>query len=308
MGAAQSGAGSADSALVLATKSSTEVAAAGRPRRYPDLPVMLANDLDRLVGMVPLVRMLGALCALLGSLAIMVCVSIGSMVLASVATVMTGLILYALFEDTRLVNALELIRRRKHDAAEVSLARIATSSRRSPWQQQRARTFLAALSWRRGDAEQSLQWIEARLAGRRPDREDPWHRWLARATHVQLLAVVGRAADARAALAKLPEPPPEEQARRVAADTALLVAFVSDDPDAVRDRLDAWEPAIRARSDGALSVALLAWANAGRGDRDRALALTRIARERDTDGLLERRYPRIWQWVERYDSGFHYGR
>lgn len=276
--------------------------------RHRDLPVMLGGELDRLVGFVQIVRLLGGLLGVLGTLAAVAGVTLGLPVLTVVSVLLSGLILYALWEDTRLASALELLRKRRHDAAEEALAAIAGSTRRSAWQRQRARTYLASLAWRRGDVEQALSWMQARLGEPRRAREEPTERWLALATEVQLLALAGHAAEAREALQRLAPPPPDERAELVEAQTALLVAFAGDDPDAVRERLDQWEGLVLARDGVGLGVALLAWANAGRGQRDRAVRLVREARQRDRGGHLARSYPRLWQWVERYDEGFHPGR
>ncbi|MCA9654080.1 MAG: hypothetical protein H6712_08750 [Myxococcales bacterium] len=276
--------------------------------RHRDLPVMLGGELDRLVGFVQIVRLLGGMLGVLGTLAAVAGVALGLPMLTVVAVLLSTLILYALWEDTRLASALELLRRRRMEAAEEALATIAGSPRRSAWQRQRARTYLASLAWRRGDVEQALSWIQARLAAPRRSREEPTERWLALATEAQLLAQAGHAAEAREALDRLPPPPPDEQAELVEAQTALLVAFVADEPDRVRGRVDEWTPMIDERDGVGLGVALLAWANAGRGERDRAIALTREVRSRDRDGHLARFYPRLWQWIERYDERYHPGR
>lgn len=276
--------------------------------RHRDLPVLQEGELDRMVGFVRIVRLLGGMLGTLGALAALAGATLGLPVLAIGATVLSTLILYALWEDTRLATALELLRRRRVVAAEAALARIAESSRRSPWQRQRARTYLASLAWRRGDVEQALHWIQARLAVPRRGREDPGDRWLAQATEVQLLAQAGHGPEAVAALEQLRPPPPDEHAELVAVQTALLVAFVRDDPDGVRDRIDGWEGMVRERDGVGVSLSLLAWANAGRGSRDRAIALVREVRQRGDHGHLARHYSRLWQWVERYRDGFHYGR
>ncbi|MEX1361712.1 MAG: hypothetical protein AB1Z98_01190 [Nannocystaceae bacterium] len=275
---------------------------------HRDLPVLLGGELERLVGFVRIVRLLGGMLGALGALATLAGIALGLPVLALVSTLISGLILYALWEDTRLASALELLRRRRTEAAQAALAKIAGSSRRTPWQRQRARTYLASLAWRRGDVEQALSWIQARLSASRRGREEPTERWLALATEVQLLAQGGHGREAREALAKLPPPPPDEQAELVAAQTALLVAFIGNEPDAVRDRLDQWDGLVQDRDGVGLGIALLAWANAERGARDRAIALAREVRQRDRDGHLARYYPRLWQWIERYEEGYHPGR
>lgn len=276
--------------------------------RHRDLPVLVEGELDRMVGMVPVVRLLGGMLGTLGALAAATSVALGLPVLTMASTLLSSLILYALWEDTRLAKALELVRRQRLGPAEAALARIAASPRRSPWQRQRARTYLASLAWRRGDVEQALQWMQARLAVPRRGREDPGERWLARATEVQLLALAGHVPEARQALSKLPPPAPDEHAELVAVQTALLVAFAADDADAVRDQLDGWDPWVRAHDGVGVCLSLLAWANAGRGARDRALALVREVEARADRGHLMRHYPRLWQWIERYGDGFHYGR
>jgi hypothetical protein len=283
--------------------------AADDPRvHHRDLPVLIDGEIDRMVGFVQIVRLLGGMLGTLGGLAVVAGAVLGMPVLTTMSALLVGLILYALWEDTRLAKALDLLRRRRTGAAESALARIAASSRRSPWQRQRARTYLASLAWRRGDMEQALQWIQARLAGPRRGREDPGERWLAQATEVQLLAQAGHVAEARKALQGLPPPAPDEHAELVAVETALLVAFVGDDPDAVRDRLDEWEPLVRTRDGVGVSLALLAWAQAGCGARDRALSLSREVAQQADRGHLGRHYPRLLQWIERYGDGLHYGR
>ncbi|MCA9709783.1 MAG: hypothetical protein KDK70_28345, partial [Myxococcales bacterium] len=168
---------------------------------HRDLPVLADGELDRMVGFVRIVRLLGGMLGTLGALAALTGITLRLPGLAIGATVLSSLILYALWEDTRLAKALELLRRRKIEAAEAALAKIADSTRRSPWQRQRARTYLASLAWRRGDVEQALQWIQARLAVPRRGREDPAERWLAQATEVQLLALAGHGVEAEGALA-----------------------------------------------------------------------------------------------------------
>ncbi|MEM7159170.1 MAG: hypothetical protein AAF799_40410 [Myxococcota bacterium] len=279
------------------------------PLRHRDLPVMMASELERMVGFVPIVRLLSGLVGVLGTLATAAGISMGLPALAGAAALLSGLILYALWEDTRLASALDLLRKRRTPAAEAALAKIASSPRRSAWQRQRARTYLASIAWRRGDVEQSLQWIQARLAVPRHRRQEPTEGWLAMATEVRLLALAGHVSQAKEALGKLPKPPPrDEDLEMIAAETALLVAFVADDADAVRDELDGWEPLVSERDGVGLGLALLAWANAGRGDRDRALRWVRALQSREDNGHLQRFYPRLWQWIERYDAGFHYGR
>lgn len=276
--------------------------------RHRDLPALVDGELERMVGLVQIVRLLGGMLGTLGMLSALAGVALRLPVLAIVSTSLVGLILYALWEDTRLAKALDLVRRRRLPAAEAALAKIAASSRRSPWQRQRARVYLASLAWRRGDVEQALQWIQARLSGPRRGREDPGERWLAQATEAQLLAQAGHVVEAREALRALPPPAPDEYAELVAVETALLVAFVADDADAVRDRLGEWDSLVRTRDAVGVSLSLLAWANAACGARDRALALMREVVERVDRAYLARHYPRLWQWIERYGDGFHYGR
>jgi hypothetical protein len=311
-GASRPSAAVAGAPLAVAAASAAMVPArdpADDPRvHHRDLPVLIDGELDRMVGFVQIVRLLGGMLGTLGGLAVVAGAVLGMVALTTVSALLVGLILYALWEDTRLAKALDLLRRRRVAAAEAALAQIAASARRSPWQRQRARTYLASLAWRRGDVEQALQWIQARLAGPRRGREEPGERWLAQATEVQLLAQAGHVAEARKALARLPAPAPDEHAELVAVETALLVAFVGDDPDAVRDRLDEWEPLVRMRDGVGVSLALLAWAHAGCGARDRALLLSREVMGCADRAHLGRHYPRLWQWVERYGDGLHYGR
>lgn len=276
--------------------------------RHRDLPVLIDGEIDRMVGFVQIVRLLGGMLGTLGGLAVVAGAVLGMPALTTVSALLVGLILYALWEDTRLAKALDLLRRRRLPAAEAALADIAASSRRSPWQRQRARTYLASLAWRRGDVEQALTWIQARLSGPRRGREEPGERWLAQATEVQLYAQAGHVAEARQALQALSPPAPDEHAELVAVETALLVAFVADDPDAVRGRLDEWEPIVRARDGVGVSLSLLAWAHAGCGARDRALACCREVAQRADRAHLGRHYPRLLQWIERYGDGLHYGR
>lgn len=276
--------------------------------RHRDLPVLIDGEIDRMVGFVQIVRLLGGMLGTLGGLAVVAGAVLGMPALTTVSALLVGLILYALWEDTRLAKALDLLRRRRLPAAEAALAEIAASSRRSPWQRQRARTYLASLAWRRGDVEQALTWIQARLSGPRRGREEPGERWLAQATEVQLYAQAGHVAEARQALQALSPPAPDEHAELVAVETALLVAFVADDPDAVRDRLDEWEPIVRARDGVGVSLSLLCWAHAGCGARDRALACWREVAQRADRAHLGRHYPRLLQWIERYGDGLHYGR
>jgi len=283
---------------------------AGSPTRWShrDLPVMMGSEVERMVGYVRPVRALGAVLGLMGALAVVAGMSLGLHLLAVVSALMSTLILYALWEDTRLAYALELSRRKRGVEGRSALTKIADSPRRSPWQRQRARIHLASLAWRRGDVEEALHWIATQRAAARRGREGLTEGWLLQATEVQLLAQCGHAPEARKALAELAPAPPDERAELVEVETALLVAFASDDPDEVRERLDDWEPKVRALDGVGVGLALLAWANAGRGARDRALRLVRLTRHCDEEGYLARYYPRLWQWIEHYEERFHYGR
>lgn len=276
--------------------------------RHRDLPVVQPGEFDRMVGFVRIVRLLGGMLGTLGVLAAVAGITLGLPALAIGATVLTTLILYALWEDTRLATALELLRRRRLAEGEAALVAIARSGRRSLWQRQRARTYLASLAWHRGDPDSALRWLQARLAVPRRGREDPGDRWLAEASEVQLLAVTGQIYEAAVALDMLAPPPPDPYAELLRVQLALLIAFVRDDADMVRDEIDAWEPIICERDGIGVGVALLAWANAGRGALDRAMMLVRVTREHGDREHLERYYPRLWQWIERYRDMFHYAR
>ena len=80
--------------------------------RHRDLPVLIDGEIDRMVGFVQIVRLLGGMLGTLGGLAVVAGVALGLPALTIVSALLVGLILYALWEDTRLAKALDLLRAR----------------------------------------------------------------------------------------------------------------------------------------------------------------------------------------------------
>lgn len=285
------------------------LSAAELSRRLRGLPLCDPGDLDRTAGFVRLVRTLvvGPLTSL-GLLAATAGLAVGEYALASLAAGMTGLIVYSLWHDTQLTKSIELLRRGQLSAAESGMRRVADDADRPAPQRQRARTYLAAIGWARGDHEMALEWTRARNTTISDPRTPAEERYRSRATEVQLLALLGRSAEARHALGSLPEEPDDQDARMTAATTRLLVAFATSDPDSVARDLDAWQAKFLLEDDLGLFTALLAWCRDALGQREAAVWLVARLSDHGDAQFLRAHLPALWRWLERFDAvGRRYG-
>lgn len=262
-----------------------------------------AADADRAVGFVRLVRVLVSVpMTTLGVLAVGAGLAVGNVILAVLAAIITVLLVYALSHDTQLTKALEMLRRGDLRAAEAGMLRVALAPRRPGLQKQRARAYLAAIGWMRGDHAMALKWTRARLAAHEEGPSTSYDRFVTAATEVQLLALLGRVAEARERAVELPAPPPTDACAHVAATTALLVAHAASDPEPVRDRVDEWTPLIDEYDDTGLSSGLLGWAYDALGRREKALWQTRRALEHGDAEHLRMHAPRLWRWLSSYED------
>jgi hypothetical protein len=242
----------------------------------------------------------------LGLLATLVSLAGGNPWLTILAGTTTALILYAVWDDTRMSHAAELVRRGHHGAAYPRLLQLARPAARASPRRLRAQGMLAGLAWRRHDHAEALEWTQARRLAERELRASSHDRFLSGATEVQLLCVLGRGEQAHALLQSLPEPP-SERTREVAVTTWLFVAFALGQVELVQSRLDDWEPRVRRTDEVGTTLALLAWAREATGDRDRAAPLVSLVRAHGDARHLETHYARLWRWVEGFDRVRRYG-
>jgi hypothetical protein len=240
----------------------------------------------------------------IGVLATLAGVAVGQVGLALGGLGFAIAVTWALRSDTRLEQALEWIHAGRVDEAEQALRAVARARHRG--QRERARALLVELAWRRGDLPTALAWSDARLAD--ASAASPFERWSARATAVQLLALNGRTADARAALARLGAPPgpPSRRAAMGEATTRLLVAFAADDADLVRHHVDGWDAALVEADDLGLTTALVAWGLHACGRLDRARLL--IERTVPSRAELQARAPALVMWIDGVRASQPYGR
>jgi hypothetical protein len=257
------------------------------------------TDVERAVGFVRLVRSLVMVpMTTLGLLAFGAALAMGSALPAVTAGAVTLLIVLALWHDTQLTKALELLQRGELAEARTRLLAVADGATRPFPQRQRARAHLAALGWAEADHAEALAWTQARLlamAGRRVPRDD---RFASQCTRVVLLALLGRRSDARTALTKLSRTPDADSCRVTEATTRLLVAFASDDIEPVRGSLDPWEPLLTAEQDGCFGTPLLCWAFDAAG-RPEASARVHEHITSDDRALVARHLPRLLGWLDR---------
>jgi hypothetical protein len=269
------------------------------------LPLLDPGEIERATGFVWIVRSFVTLpLTTLGLLATVAATMVGNVVAALAAGTITVLILLSLYHDTQLSKAIELLRRGQIDAAEATMRKVAEAPHRAIPQRQRARAYLAAIAWLRGDHAAALTWTRDRLVGARaPGCRMPQDEvYMTAASEVQLLALLGQAAEAHEKLHALADLPPGDRYTIVDATCRLLLAFVEDDVDAVRDDLGPWRDLCRRADDHGLATALLAWAHGRAGDDDAAVGLVHEARALADPQTLRRHAPAVYQWLDAYDD------
>jgi hypothetical protein len=129
--------------------------------------------------------------------------------------------------------------------------------------------------------------------------------WICTFDRVQLLAVMGKLADARAARAELEEAPRGDYFAMELALTDLTIAFHAGDPTLLPgdDELYEWAKAALRTSRFGASVVLLAWAFDQRGDQDMAQHMLREAPTRLETEFLPETAPKLHAWLsERLDK------
>jgi hypothetical protein len=226
-----------------------------------------------------------------------------------VSGAITALILVSLWSDTRLTKSVELLRRGELSAATVGFRRVADTAHRLAPQRYRAYGYLAAIAWRKADHDAALGWIRARRrALERTGAGTSDERWATEATEVWLLALLGLAADAEAALQRLPAAPPDAEAKRVEITARLLVAFARDEADELRPQLRRWAGFCEDHDRLGLASAALAWAFDATGDRDAAWTLAERTRARADHDHLHTHAPRLHRWLSTYGHSQPYGR
>lgn len=310
-GALPSPHGQPKAAVLVATPGVDPLAASAA--RHRELPVFDPRETERAVGFVRLVRLLVALpMTTLGLLALGAGLAIGHAWFALTAGTITGLILFSLWDDTRLTKSLELVRRGDLSGAEQGFRRVASSTRRFGPQRQRAYAYLAAIAWRRCDHASALQFVRARqqLLGRigTSGTGTADERWLTAASEVWLLALLGHGEDARAALETLESAAPDADARLIEVTAHLLVAFACDDAEVVRPHLSDWQALCEAHDSTGLASAALAWAHHACGQRDAATVWAQRTRTHLRLDHVEAHAPRLARWLTGFPDDFSYAR
>jgi hypothetical protein len=168
---------------------------------------------------------------------------------------------------------------------------------RSAWVAGATEHLRAKLAWLRGEHPAALGHLQRAAAALRRARG-----WQAKVTwtlveldRVQLLAIVGRAAEARALLDAMHVPAGDfVQMERVHA--SLTVDFHGGRSTCTAAELDAWtEQTLRSNSWGGTLV-LLAWAHAQRGDGELVASLLDVADDRLHPWRLPQTDPRLHAW------------
>jgi tetratricopeptide (TPR) repeat protein len=270
------------------------------------LPLVDTSELEHATGFVWIVRSFVTLpLTTLGLLATIAASTMGNIVAAVFAGTITVLIVLSLYRDTQLSKAVEMLRRGEMNAAEASLRRIAEAPHRAIPQRQRARAYLAAIAWVRGELEVALQWTRAWLtdAGASGQRTSADEVYLIAASEVQLLALLGRHDEAGAAFEELEPAPPGDRWAIADAGCRLLLAFFRGDAEPVRGSLQGWCEVCQRGDRHGLPTALLAWAHHALRMPDRAVVLAERARQLARSGAqLRRQAPTVSQWLARYDG------
>jgi hypothetical protein len=156
------------------------------------------------------------------------------------------------------------------------------------------------LEWQRGNFEAALGRYERALGalGRMRGRGRGMY-WICTFDRVQLLAAMGKLADARTARAELDEAPRGDYFAMELALTDLMIAFHAEDATLLPadDELFEWaKSALRTSRFGA-SVVLLAWAFGARGEHDMAEHMLREAPARLETEFLPETAPKLHAWL-----------
>lgn len=277
---------------------------------HRDLPAIDQRELDGALGFVKIARLLAGLpLTAFGLIVFASGVVFNVPYLAAGAAVVTVLLLRAIWTDTRLHTALDILRRGDLEGARSRLEAVIRSRRYSPEHRQRARAHLASIAWQRGDLDTALRWTQEQVDGRsHRTREDRGQRWLTDATRVQLLALTGQREAAREALAALPTPPQAEFHRLVHITTRLLVAFGSAVAEEDAAMLDTWAEFARERDGVGTTLALLAWAHADRGQDDAASSLLTVVEAQADLAHIAGHYPMLADWLASRRGTLRYAR
>lgn len=295
----------------LAAPSLAELRRERRAACLRELPAFDPRELEAQVGAARVVaHALAIPMVAFGVLATIAAVIGHDLVPAMVAAAITTALQLCLYDDTRVPHALENIRRGRHGAARRALEQVAGSPRQRVITRQRARVALAALAWRTGEGDAVARWIDAAAAAEREQPAgDPAQRFAILASEVLVAARRGHVAHATALLAALPETPPGDALAPLwRIHLALLVAFVADDVDRVRDEIDGWCDVVAELDEAGATSALVAWALAAAGRHAEAQPWAVRARSRDRDGFLARTYPVLAGTLATIDRPAHWAR
>jgi hypothetical protein len=158
-----------------------------------------------------------------------------------------------------------------------------------------------AAAWLRGDHDRALKWMRRAVRDLGSPRKGSWRgvAVLARLEHIQLLAITGDLAGAKAMLAALEAEglPTGDLVQLELVETKLVLAFESGTASALRpDELDEWARAILRTNRFGSALLLLAWAHGLRGDREMVPTLLEIAEDRLHECRIEHAHPKLARW------------
>jgi hypothetical protein len=122
---------------------------------------------------------------------------------------------------------------------------------------------------------------------------------LARLNEIQLLAIKGDLAAARARLAELERDglPSGDLVRIQRIDTELVLAFEAGDPSMLPRDLDDWVQAVLRTNRFGSTLVLLAWAHTQRADAELVPTLLDVAYDRLPECHIDEAHPRLAAWL-----------
>jgi len=246
-------------------------------------------------------RILGVYAA--GSVFMLAAAAVFGRIAGPVALVATLLGLLAFtWPARRLAHALRSVA--ADDLVEAERTGVALASSRFASRMVRGNAWLIAGSaaWLRGELATAIGFTRRAIeqSGYPPTGTRRAIGALARLNEIQLLAITGDLAAARARLAELDRDglPAGDLVQMQRIDTDLVLAFEGGDASVLPDDLDEWVAMVLRTNRFGSTLVLLAWAQTLRGETELAATLLDVAVDRLPECHIDAAHPRLAAWLQ----------